>query len=142
MDSKKLQAVEEEDFITATGSMGGHPTEWDDDRGIWVYRDTRELAPDEARPCTHCDLKQVPVAVVIPRGNSSTGKTRVAIKPVDACVADLVRRLNAGATEPVTTASCCGHGNAEGCIILADGRRLIIRKDQADRRTDILDPFD
>lgn len=47
---------------------------------------------------------------------------------VDACIAPLVHALNshAGVT---TIASCCGHGNRPGSIILADGRELIVAPD-------------
>ena len=43
---------------------------------------------------------------------------------IDACIVDLVRGLNASGIE--TTESCCGHGQMEGVIFLADGRVLRI----------------
>lgn len=51
----------------------------------------------------------------------------VVVKPdvwCDPCIASLVSALNYGGIE--TTASCCGHGNNDGSIILADGRTLTI----------------
>jgi tRNA(Phe) wybutosine-synthesizing methylase Tyw3 len=54
---------------------------------------------------------------------SHDGQEHTAIKGVDACIADLVRALNAGGV--VTTSSCCcGHGRTDGSILLADGREL------------------
>jgi hypothetical protein len=64
----------------------------------------------------------VPVAVVIPADLSHTGEARVAVKPIDACIADIVRRLNAGAAGAVTRGSCCGHGKGTPEIELQDGR--------------------
>lgn len=46
------------------------------------------------------------------------------VRCVDQCIAHLVAALNAGGIE--TVASCCGHGDAPGSIILADGRELIV----------------
>jgi hypothetical protein len=43
---------------------------------------------------------------------------------IDKCIADIVACLNAGGIG--TVASCCGHGK-DGSIVLADGRRLIIK---------------
>ncbi len=78
--------------------------------------------------CRSCKREPVPVALFIPADLSHTGADRYAIKPIDACIADIVRRLNAGATEPVTRSSCCGHGYGPGEIILADGRKMLIDK--------------
>jgi len=47
------------------------------------------------------------------------------IQGVDYCIADLVAALNAA--NIVTVASCCGHNQQEGSILLEDGRSLIIR---------------
>ena len=43
---------------------------------------------------------------------------------VDRCIAPLVRALNQGGMK--TSASCCGHGNRPGSIILEDGRELCL----------------
>lgn len=43
---------------------------------------------------------------------------------VDGCISGILRALN---NEGVSTlASCCGHGNSPGSIVLQDGRELII----------------
>ena len=43
----------------------------------------------------------------------------------DPCIAPLVKALNEGGI--ATVASCCGHGERNGSICLADGRELLIR---------------
>ncbi len=113
--------------MTVTAQMGGHPVVWDEQQGLWLYEGSGEVAPSPDMPCRKCGLVPIPVAVVIPAEGSCTGESRVAVKSVDACIADLVRRLNAGATEPVTRGSCCGHGDEEGSILLCDGRTLVLR---------------
>lgn len=54
---------------------------------------------------------------------SKDGKTT----RVDKCIVSIVVALNRGGVK--TTASCCGHGKGPGCIILEDGRELVIAKD-------------
>ncbi len=44
------------------------------------------------------------------------------VRDIDYCVADIVAALNASGI--ATDASCCGHGEQESSIILADGRHL------------------
>ena len=44
--------------------------------------------------------------------------------PIDDCIADLVRALNA--VGHPTTAACCGHGEEPGAIGLQDGRVLVV----------------
>ena len=44
---------------------------------------------------------------------------------IDYCIADIVAALNA-ANIP-TTASCCGHGETDGTILLEDGREIVIK---------------
>ena len=62
--------------------------------------------------------------VYIPEWLSHTGEARFDIKPIDKCIAPIVRALtNAGI---YTVSCCCGHGKTEGWIDLLDGRRLII----------------
>lgn len=76
--------------------------------------------------CEHNDT--VPMAVLIPAHQSHTGRERVAIKPIDRCIAPIVEALNRGGI--LTVASCCGHGQGPGSIVLADGRELYIAPDQ------------
>ena len=68
-----------------------------------------------------------PVEVTVPAHLSHTGETRQAVKDVDACIAPLVRALNAAGL--TTVASCCGHGKGHGNIALADGREIVIVPD-------------
>ena len=67
-----------------------------------------------------------PLVVLIQPDLSYTGKARFAIKPIDACIAPIVRRLNAAGI--FTTNSCCGHGKADALILLADGTCLTLAK--------------
>lgn len=55
--------------------------------------------------------------------------TEIDGKPVgiDACIFDLVDALNKGGIK--TEASCCGHNNIPGNIVLKDGRVLVIHPD-------------
>ena len=52
---------------------------------------------------------------------------------VDPCIAPLVQILNDGGIQ--TIASCCGHGNRPGNIILENGKELIICDDFDTART-------
>ncbi|KKK76923.1 hypothetical protein LCGC14_2858740, partial [marine sediment metagenome] len=45
---------------------------------------------------------------------------------IDFCIAPIVAALNAA--NITTVASCCGHGEQDGNIMLEDGRVLIIKK--------------
>ena len=47
------------------------------------------------------------------------------VQCIDWCIHQIVAALNAGNIP--TVASCCGHGNTKGNIILEDGRTLIIQ---------------
>ena len=47
---------------------------------------------------------------------------------IDQCISHLVAALNAGGL--TTVASCCGHGNRPGSIVLEDGRELLILLNQ------------
>lgn len=69
---------------------------------------------------------EVGVRVPIPASLSHTGRDRWDVKGVDACIADIVRALNAGGVR--TAQSCCGHGREDGSIILWDGREIVIRR--------------
>ena len=46
---------------------------------------------------------------------------------IDSCIAPIVKALNNGGIK--TIASCCGHGNRWGNIILSTGQELIIAPD-------------
>lgn len=46
---------------------------------------------------------------------------------IDPCIQKIIKALNDGGIE--TVASCCGHGNTIGSIILKDGREFIIAPD-------------
>lgn len=48
------------------------------------------------------------------------------VQCVDFCIAHIVAALNAANIQ--TLASCCGHGDITGSIILEDGRELVVRK--------------
>lgn len=48
------------------------------------------------------------------------------VRDVDYCIADLVAALNAGGIP--TKASCCGHDQMPGNILLEDGRVLVIQR--------------
>lgn len=72
--------------------------------------------------CKHGD--SVDALVNIPADLSHTGEARWATKPIDRCIAPLVRALNDGGV--LTAGSCCGHGKAPGSIILQDGRVLVV----------------
>ncbi len=76
--------------------------------------------------CAHCLRSNVQVSVILPADLSHTGKSRRKIVGVDACLAEIVRRLNSPVfgEDPITEGCCCGHGNAHGEILLVDGRRL------------------
>jgi len=75
--------------------------------------------------CRHCGKPCVRLRLTIIARLSHNGRERKAVKGVDACIADIVRALNAGGVK--TTSCCCGHGNA-GSIMLADGRELLIKR--------------
>jgi hypothetical protein len=66
-------------------------------------------------PCPACGNRQMLMPIA--------GRVR----SIDYCIGHIVAALNAGGVE--TVASCCGHGDQPGTIILADGRELIIRRD-------------
>jgi hypothetical protein len=48
------------------------------------------------------------------------------VRCIDWCIHHIVAALNAGGVE--TLACCCGHGEQDGVITLADGRELRIAK--------------
>ena len=72
--------------------------------------------------CQHCDSP----------GGTQTLKNQVClplngrVQCIDFCIHHIVAALNAGGIS--TVASCCGHGEMKGNIILEDGRVLVIQK--------------
>ncbi len=59
-----------------------------------------------------------------PCGNNKCNEINAGI---DECIKPLVKALNECGME--TMASCCGHGNTNGNIVLRDGREIIIAPD-------------
>lgn len=55
---------------------------------------------------------------------SHSGADEWKVKPVDSCIAPIVRALQDGGIDML--GSCCGHGKGHGSILLADGRELRI----------------
>ena len=87
-------------------------------------------APDElvheTLVCPHCSQK--PVIMLLPTKDlTGKGIKFKAELPIDFCIADIVRSLNAKGIE--TRVSCCGHaaGNL-GSIELMDGRELLVKR--------------
>ena len=62
--------------------------------------------------------------VPFPASLSYPGEFRWDWKPIDSCIVPLVLALNSA--EIYTASSCCGHGKADGEIVLHDGRVLRI----------------
>lgn len=67
---------------------------------------------------------EVILRVPIPADDSRDGRARWAEKGVDLCIAPIVQALNGAGI--LTASSCCGHGKADGSILLQDGRHLTI----------------
>jgi len=68
---------------------------------------------------------EILMTVTVPAHLSSTGNDKQKQVGIDACIAPIVQALiDAGIP---TASSCCGHGKEPGCILLCDGRKLIIR---------------
>lgn len=67
-----------------------------------------------------------PVEVKIAAHLSRRGKDTWSIKPIDGCIADIVRALSHHGI--VMLSSCCGHGLTDGKIVLHDGRIIKIAK--------------
>lgn len=72
--------------------------------------------------CQHGDT--VPVMVLLSPDLSHTGRARWKVMPIDKCIAPLVEALQVAGIN--MRSSCCGHGKANGEIILEDGRILQI----------------
>jgi hypothetical protein len=77
--------------------------------------------------CEHGDT--VPVEVKVVAGVSHSGRDEWKVKPIDRCLSDLVRALQDGGIDML--GSCCGHGERQAQIVLADGRRLFVCRDAA-----------
>jgi hypothetical protein len=70
--------------------------------------------------------QEVIVSVKIPADLSHTGEARWKDCGIDACIADIVRALQAAGID--MRASCCGHGDRPGEIRLQDGRTVIVQQ--------------
>lgn len=66
----------------------------------------------------------VNVDVTVPAHLSHTGAARRKVVSIDRCIAPIVEALNRGGC--ATEASCCGHGQLPGTIILRDDTWLMI----------------
>ena len=82
--------------------------------------------------CEHGDTVLMPVTVIASHAHGN--RQAVKVKPIDRCIASIVRALNDGGI--YMTGSCCGHnkrtktgGYAMGEIRLADGRIIHIQRD-------------
>jgi hypothetical protein len=68
--------------------------------------------------------EQVPLVVKIDPRLAYDGRARWAVKPIDGCIASLVKVLQGDGIDML--GSCCGHGEGPGEIRLADGRTLTL----------------
>ena len=73
-----------------------------------------------------CD-RMTRVEVWIPADLSARGYSYMAVKPIDECIAPIVRALQKGGID--MRGSCCGHGKGNGDIQLQDGRLLVVIPD-------------
>ena len=74
-----------------------------------------------------CDYgNQVILNVPIPGHLSFEGVDVWKDKPIDSCIAPIVKALNDAGI--YTVASCCGHGKGGGSIILWDDRELVLAR--------------
>jgi hypothetical protein len=74
--------------------------------------------------CRHCGEPDRIVRVLIPAHLSHTGEPHWKDCKIDSCIAGIVAALQRGGIN--MTGSCCGHGEGQGEIHLADGRLLRI----------------
>lgn len=74
--------------------------------------------------CEHGDTIDVPVMVLSAMAHG--GQDEVKVKPIDRCIAPIVKALNDGGVYML--GSCCGHGMKMGEIALADGRYLHVQQ--------------
>jgi len=76
------------------------------------------------------------IQIKIPAEQSFTGMDRWKLVKIDNCIADLVAALqNAGID---MRGSCCGHDQYPGCILLRDGRVLILTDERRARKITLL----
>lgn len=74
-----------------------------------------------------CDWgDSVVVSVLVPASVSCTGSDRRAQKPIDRCLAPIVKALDRAGVR--MTGSCCGHGRGPATIALEDGSELVLLK--------------
>jgi len=71
-----------------------------------------------------CRDRYQKVMVRIPKDLSHLGRSYMREKKIDSCITPIVKALQEGGID--MRASCCGHGNGNGKILLQDGRNLII----------------
>lgn len=69
------------------------------------------------RPNECCELGSYECQVPMPLNGR--------LQSIDFCIADIVAALNAA--NIATVASCCGHGQMDGSILLNDGRMLTVK---------------
>ena len=62
--------------------------------------------------------------VPIPAHLSHTGKFHWTVKPIDACIADIIKALNDAGIH--TAGCCCGHNKNTGYIVLHDERVIVL----------------
>jgi hypothetical protein len=80
-----------------------------------------------------CQDRYSEIATVkIPADLSCTGQARWREIPIDACIAPIVRALQAAGID--MRGSCCGHGKTTGHIDLQDGRGLIVLSPEQNER--------
>jgi len=74
-----------------------------------------------------CEWKdKILLFVLIPSNLSHTGKIFWKETEIDHCIAPIIKALNSNGI--YTSSCCCGHGKADGNILLHDGRELIIKR--------------
>ena len=83
-----------------------------------------QSAAHAGRVCSSCGRRDELVRVTVPADLSSTGFEREREFGIDACMAPIVAALQAAGMK--MRGSCCGHGQRDGEILLADGRTLVI----------------
>lgn len=70
-----------------------------------------------ARPTKCCPIGSYECQVPMPLNGR--------LQSIDYCIADVVAALNAANIR--TAASCCGHGQIDGSVVLDDGREIQIK---------------
>ena len=78
-----------------------------------------------------CKNQYEKVKLRIPADLAYHGESFWRYKKVDKCIVGIVKALQAAGID--MRASCCGHGNGDGKIILQDGRELIIKGEKNER---------